>query len=141
MTDYSETAADVVFSSEARYKNGTAGAAMTVGQSVRYNSTTGKWVLADCDTAAGAGTAGNVGIVAAAAAADGQPVRVCIYDPDLDPGFAVVIGTQVAISDTAGDWMPDSDLSVDEYVTICMFPTSTSKVIFDPVVTGAVVAA
>ena len=142
MTDFSETAAEVIFSAQAVYKQGTGSAAMTVGQSVVYNATTGKWDLADCSTAAGAGTAkGLVGMVAAACAADGGPLKVCTYDPDLDPGYTMTVGEQGVISDTAGNWMPDSDLSAGEYVTVCIFPKSTSKCVFDPVVTGAVVAA
>ena len=140
MTDYSETAANVAFSANAQYRHGTGSAAMTVGQPVVYNSTSGKWDLADASTAAGAGTQGNVGIVASACAADGQPVKVCTYDPEWTPGFTTAIGTQIAVSDTEGNLMPDSDLSQGEYVTIIGFPISTTQAILDPVVTGVAVA-
>lgn len=141
MADYSETPASVVFSSQAQYKKAIGSSANSVGQSVVYNESTGKWDLADCSTSAGAGTKkGHVGVVAAACAADGQKMLVCTYDPDFTPGFTMAVGTTVMISDTAGNWMPDSDLTTGEYVTPCMFPTSTSKCIFDPIPTGAAVA-
>jgi len=141
MADYSETAGSVAFSAQAVYKHGTGSAAMTVGQPVVYNSTTRKWDLADASTAAGAGTAkGLVGIVASACAADGQPVKVCIYDPEWTPGFTTAIGTSIVISDTAGNMMPDSDLSSGEYVTVLGFPISITQAILDPVVTGVAVA-
>ena len=138
MTDYSETAANVVFSAQAQYRHGTGGAAMTVGQPVYFDGS--KWQLADASAAASAGTQGNVGIVASACAADGQPVKVCTYDPLWTPGFTTAIGTQIAISDTAGNLIPDSDLSSGEYVTIMGFPISTSQAILNPIVTGVAVA-
>lgn len=141
MVDYVETAANVAFSAQAEKKHGTGSAAMTVGQPAVYNSTTGKWDLGDCSTAAGAGEGkGLVGIVASACAADGQPVTIVTYDPAWTPGFTTAIGTQIVISDTAGNLMPDSDLSQGEFPTIMGFPISTSQAILDPVVTGVAVA-
>jgi hypothetical protein len=142
MTDYSETAANVAFSSRADFKQGTASEAMTVGQPAVYNLSTGKWDLADASSAAGAGIGkGLVGIVAAAPAADGQPVLICTYDPEWTPGFTTAIGTQIVISDTEGNLMPDSDLSSGEYVTIMGTPISTTQANLDPEVTGVAVSA
>jgi hypothetical protein len=142
MTDYSETAGSVAFSANARYTNGAGSEAMTVGQVAVYNSTTKKWDLADASTAAGAGTAkGLVGIVASACAADGGSVKICTYDPEWTPGFTTVIGTQIVVSDTPGNMMPDTDLSSGEFVTVLGSPISTTQAILDPICTGVAVAA
>ena len=142
MADYSVTAADVLASASAKRVTGTAGATITAGQAVYRDPSDGEWKLADADTAsaAGIGTQGNNGI-ALNGAADGQPIEVCLSDPDFTPGFTMVVGTTVVISGTAGGLAPDSDLAASDYHVMMIVPKTTTVGYLFPIrSTGAIAA-
>ena len=141
MVDYTRAPSGALFSVNAQYKQGTGAGALELTQPVYYNPTTGKWTEMDASALATAGAKkGLVGLVSKACSADGQGVEVCIYDPDLDIGFAVAVGTPVVVSTNAGELAPLSDLTSTNAVTLLFFPTSTTNGILDPIVCGAVVA-
>jgi len=125
MADYSPTAANVSASAQATTVNGTAGATVTAGQAVYKSSTDGEWYLLDADDSSKIGTQGNIGI-ALNGAADGQPLRVCTFDPAFTPGFTMAVGTAVVGSGTAGALAPASDLASSDYHIMLIHPKTTS---------------
>lgn len=127
MVDYTVTATSVQASASATVIHGTAGATITAGQAVYRDATDGEWKLLDVDTASGAGigTQGNMGI-ALNGAADGQPLSVCVEDPDFTPGITMVVGTTVVGSGTAGGLAPDSDLAAGDYHVVLIVPKTTT---------------
>ncbi len=137
MADLSVTAANVLASDEAKITRGTAGATITAGQTVRLNTTSGKWVLADAD----AGTVADAGAdgfgVALHGAADGQPISVVTMDDDFDPGATATEGVVYCLSATAGGIAPFGDLVTDDYVTILGVGNSSGNIALSPIVSGA----
>ena len=98
MAAISITAASVLPSSSADIKTYTAGAAITAGQAV-YQDTDLTIKLADAD---GASPLYKVIGIAACGAAAGQPVSVCLRDPDFTLGGTVAAGAIVITHTTAG---------------------------------------
>lgn len=117
------TAASVVKGSNAVVEHGTAGAAVTAGQVVYYDSTTRTWKLAD-DNSATAAARSPRGF-ALHAAASGQPIAVH-KGGDLTIGATLTAGVAYYLSDTPGGVCPVADLASGEYPTIVGIATSTS---------------
>lgn len=139
MVDYTVTAANVAASSNATTVNGTAGATITQGQAVYKSSTDGEWYLLDCDDSTKIGTQGNIGI-ALNGASDGQPLRVCTYDPSFTPGITMVVGTAVVGSGTAGGLAPASDLAQNDYHIMLIHPKTTALGYLSPILSTNAIA-
>lgn len=118
MTDLAITATQVLpgTADSATFKNGTAGAAVTAGQPVYKDSTTGKYHPADAN--ASAITSVVEGIALHAAAAD-QPLKIQTGD-DITLGAAasMTVGGVYVLSATAGGIAPVADLATGHRVSI-----------------------
>jgi hypothetical protein len=135
MADLSVTAANVVKTSGSTV-NGTAGATITAGQAVYFDSATNRWKLAkDSGTAEEAGASG-IG-VALNGASSGQPLVVQTQGP-YNPGATVTLGLIYALSDNAGAIAPATDQGSTDRVTLLGVATSASELTLAPVVSGAV---
>jgi hypothetical protein len=107
------TAAQVLPSTPLATQDGIAGEAITQGQSVYFDTSTGKWKMAQCDgTAAEAGQDGY-GIALTAAGAAGQPIVVALPGSviTLGAGAAPAAGTLYYVGATFGSLVPSADLA------------------------------
>lgn len=112
MADLTVTPADVLAHDGATRDTGTAGEAVTAGQTI-YRAGDGKLYKADCTTAIKARAMG----VALNDAAAGQPLTYAKAG-GLDPGATVAVGEVYGVTDTPGGIGPVSERSMDDYVTI-----------------------
>jgi hypothetical protein len=138
MTALSITAANVIAGTGAITENGTAGATITAGQVVYLASATGKYGLADCNSATA-----EVRVVRGIAlngAADGQPLRILKQGP-ITIGATVVAGTAYYAGGTAGEIIPVGDFSTSDYVSQIGIATSTSVIAVNIQNSGAQVPA
>lgn len=106
MADLTITAASVAKGSDAMVENGTAGAAITAGQTVYLDTTSGTMKLSDND---GTGTRSVRGI-ALHAAAVGQPIAYQ-RSGDITIGSALTAGQDYWLSSTPGGIAPRADLT------------------------------
>jgi hypothetical protein len=109
MTDLSITAANVVAGSGAKITAGTAGATITAGQVLYYDSATSSYKLADTDSATVAG----------------QPLTFLQSGP-ITIGATVAVGDVYFLSGTAGGIAPFADVAAGDYPCIIGICTSTS---------------
>jgi hypothetical protein len=124
MADLTITAANVVAGSGARVEHGTAGATITAGQVVYLDSTTtGKWQLADNNSATAAVRSPRG--IALNGASLNQPIAVQTDGP-LTIGATLTAGVAYYLSDTPGGICPVADLTSGEYPTLLGLATSTS---------------
>lgn len=123
MADLSITAANVVAGSGAKKVTGTAGAAITAGQVVYYDSTTSTYKLADTDSATAA-VRSPAGIALNGASAN-QPVTVLTSGP-VTIGATVAVGDVYYLSGTAGGLAPFADVAAGDYPCVIGICTSTS---------------
>ena len=109
MSDITVTAASVTPGSGATVTNGTAGAAITAGQTVYLDASTNTVKLADCDLSAAAATVTGIALHAAAS---GQPIA---YQTSgiINIGATVVAGKVYVNSATAGGIAPVADLTTN----------------------------
>lgn len=138
MTDISVTAANVVAGSNAKKTPGVAGATITAGQTVYRAAASGKFLLADSDSATAevrlpAGIALN-------GASDGQPLTVQT-EGDINVGATLVVGKTYVLSDTPGGIMPVDDLEQGDYTTVIGVASSASNLKMDIVAGTAAVPA
>jgi hypothetical protein len=139
MADLSVTAASVVPGARARTITGTAGATITAGQLLYYDSSAGTYKLADANSSAT--TAAVVGI-AANGAATGQPVNIITEDDDLTVGATLAMTAPVyCASPTAGGIAPVADLTTGDYPSVVLIAKSTTKALFKIVKGGAAITA
>lgn len=124
--DLSVTAASVVPGSKAKTTVYTAGATITAGQAVYFDSSAGTVKLADAN--ASATTAAVIGI-AANGASSGQPVSVITEDDDFTPGATLTTGTVYILSATAGGIAPVADLTTGWYPGVVFIAKSTTKAV------------
>lgn len=120
MADISITAANVVPGTSATQVQGTAGATITAGQAVYYDSASSlTWKLAQADgTALESGSGTQYGI-ALCGASSGQPFVVDTVDTNgITIGGTTVVGTIYCVSATAGGICPWADLASTNYVTV-----------------------
>lgn len=122
MTDLTITAANVVAGSNAKLGSGTAGASITAGQAVYYDSATGTLKLADNNGVAAAQV--PVGIALHAAAA-GQPLQY-ITEGDLTIGATMTASLDYYLSATPGGVAPRADLSAGMAVVSLGYAKSTT---------------
>lgn len=138
MTDISITAANVVAGANARIAHGIAGATITAGQAVYLDTaTTGKWLLADTDSATAAvrhahGIALNGG-------GNGQALAV-ITEGAVTIGATLVAGEVYYLSGTAGGICPVADVAAGDYPLVIGQAASTSVLNVSIVYAGVVKA-
>lgn len=123
MSDISITAANVLQGSNARTEVGVFGATITQGQVVYRDPSTGKYKLADTDSATAAakvpyGIALNAG-------SDGQPA-VIQTSGEITIGATLTAGTTYYLSPTPGGIAPLADVAVGDDFTIIGIATSAS---------------
>lgn len=122
MSDIAITAANVVKSSNAVVKHGTAGESITQGQWI-YKATTGKLMKADADAATELART-PIG-VALNAASDGQPLSYQSAG-EITIGGTLTAGVAYYLSNTAGGMCPVADVGTGEYVVLLGLAKSAS---------------
>lgn len=133
MADITVTAANVVPQSNAKtHYDRLANVAITAGESVSIDPTTGKIVLADNDAGGAAGT-GTAGIAVASVGAG----NICPYqnDGDLAIGATLVVGAPYFVSSTGGGICPAADLvtgSVTAFLGIAKSASILSVKVLNP---------
>lgn len=135
--DLSITAGSFLASPDAKKEVGIAGAAITIGQPLYYDTGAESWKLADANVLA----ASYVGGIAGSSAASGQQVIVITEDPDLTLGVTLDMSYPIyVLSATAGGIAPANDLGAGGmYPAVIFVATSTTKGIFKPAVRGKTV--
>ncbi|TDH35719.1 hypothetical protein E2A64_10305 [Pseudohoeflea suaedae] len=124
MADLTITAANVVSGANAKITHGTAGETITAGQVVYLDSTTtGRWLLADTDSATAAVRA--PGGIALNGASDGQPLAVQ-ESGQITIGATIAAGVAYYLSGTAGAICPVADVASGDYPAIIGIGLSTS---------------
>jgi hypothetical protein len=124
VADLTITAANVVRGSNAKITNGTAGATITAGQAVYLDTaTTGKWQLADTDSATAAVRQAH-GIALNGASAN-QPLAV-ITEGDVTIGASIAAGVAYYLSGTPGGICPVADVASGDYPLILGMGKSTT---------------
>lgn len=121
--DLSITAASVVKGSNGVVERGTAGATVTAGQVVYYDSAAGTWKLADDNSATVAARSPRG--IALHAASTGQPLTIH-KGGDITIGATLTAGVAYYLSDTPGGICPVADLATGEYPTIVGIARSAS---------------
>lgn len=111
MVDLTITAANVIKGTNASVQNGTAGEAVTAGESVYLDSATNTFKLGAAGVAATAKCSG----IALHAASTGQPLAVH-RSGDLTNGATMTAGTAYYLSATAGGVCPVGDLVTGDRV-------------------------
>lgn len=128
MSDLSITAASVLAGTGAKKVNGIAGATITAGKVVYLESSSGKYKLADCDSATAEAKA-PAGI-ALNGASDGQPLTILTEGP-ITIGATVVGGTAYYLSPNAGGIAPLADVLTGDNVVLLGLATSTTVIEID----------
>lgn len=132
MTDIAVTAANVVPSSQAVIKSGTAGGTVTAGQTI-YKDTDGRLKQGDANASA---TTGAIIGVSVSGASAGQPLFYTDFDPDFTPGATVTKGTVYVASETAAGIAPVADLASGWHVTIIGVGKASNKMYLKIVASG-----
>lgn len=128
-TDLSITTANFAAGNNAIKQIGKAGAAISIGQLVYFDSTAASWKLADAN--ASAATAFVGGIAATASSASGQDIIVITEDNDLTLGATLSTSAPVyVVSATAGGVAPSADISTGWYASVVLISKSTTKCVF-----------
>lgn len=128
MAAVSVTAASVLHSASAIVVNKTAGAALTAGQPV-YFDTDDSAKVADAD---GASPLYKVRGIAVNNAAAGQDVDICTRDPAFTPGFTVTVGEVYIAGATAGSINPVADKASGWKVAVLGIGISATQInLFD----------
>lgn len=123
MTDISVTAASVVAGSDAVKETGTSGETIAAGKAVYRSSSTGKWMLADSNSATV--EARKATGIALNGASLNQPITVQ-RSGDITIGATLTAGTAYYLSDTPGGICPLADIGTGEYVCLLGLARSTS---------------
>lgn len=124
MTDLSVTVASVVPSSNARQEVGISGETIAQGKSIYKSSTTGKWMLADANSATAEARAATA--VALTGSSLNQPI-VVQTGGKLTIGATMTAGLQYYLSDTPGGICPVGDIGAGEYVCLVGLAVSTTE--------------
>lgn len=128
MADLTITAASVIAGSNAITEHGTAGAAITAGQLVYKDDATGKYLLADADSATAA--ARQPRGIALNTASDGQPMTIA-RSGDITLGSVLTAGTAYYLSATPGGIAPLADLAAGDYVCLLGLAKSATVLTLD----------
>jgi hypothetical protein len=132
MADLSVTAGSVVMVSGSNVQ-GTAGATITAGQTVYYDSTTTTYLLADANASGKDVTAG----IALNGASSGQPL-VVFTGGVINPGATVVVGTIYVQSATPGGIAPSTDLASGWKTTILGVGTTAAQITVSKIIASGV---
>lgn len=125
MADLSITVANVLQASNAIVEHGTTGSgALTAGQAVYKDATSGTWKKADSDDA-DAHVRAATGI-ALHNSNPGQPIEVQ-RGGDLNLGATLTPGVEYYLSNTPGGICPVADVGSGEYVCLIGVATSASN--------------
>ncbi len=123
--DVSQTAANVLFGSNAKSRKIKAGEALTIGMPLYIKASDGRAYKTDADASLEAGTlAGWAGQTVPAA---GQMLDLVIEDDDFTPGFTMTKNGVYVPSATAGGIAPVADVTTGWYGMWGIFAKSTSK--------------
>lgn len=133
MADLAITAANVIASTGVTTQKGTAGAAITAGQVVYLDTSTGKYALADADDVPAGGFARLY--IALNGAADGQPLSV-LQSGQVAMGSVFTAGTSYYLSDTPGGIAPRADLATGDSVSLLGVAVSATNLDFRPIISG-----
>ncbi len=125
MADLTVTANSVVAGADSTTTSGTAGVTITAGQAVYLDTTTGKWALADADSATVAQR--RAAGIALNGAALNQPIKV-LTSGDVTIGATVTAGVAYYLSGTAGGICPVADIGTGEYVNLIGIATSATVI-------------
>ncbi len=128
MADISITAASVVPGSDAYKEVGTSGETITAGRPVYKSSTTGKWMLADSNSATA--EARQATHVALTGSSLNQPIVV--GKGDITIGATLTAGLAYYLSDTPGGICPVADIGSGEYVCLIGMAKSTTVLNVNP---------
>lgn len=128
MANLTINAASVVAGDNVSPEDGRAGEAVTAGQAVYRSSTTGKYMLADSNSAT-AEVRRARGIALNNAAVD-QPLKIA-KDGDVAFGAIFTAGTAYYLSDTPGAICPVADIGAGEYVCQLGLAKSTTMLALD----------
>ena len=123
MADIAITAANVLKGSGSKIVNGTAGATITAGQVVYLEASSGKYKLADCNSAT-AEVRSPDGIALHGSLAN-QPLTILSSGP-LTCGGTLTAGVAYYLSGTAGGIAPVADLTTGDYPVILGIATSST---------------
>jgi hypothetical protein len=123
MSDISVTAASVVKGAGAVLDRGYAGETITAGQAVYRDTTSGKYLKADSNSATAAARV-PVGIALNGASLD-QPLTIQ-KTGDIAIGATLTAGVTYYLSDTPGGICPVADVGTGEYFCIIGIAKSTS---------------
>ena len=123
MADLSITAASVVASASAKTHEALAGETITAGKAVYRSSTTGKYMLADSNSATA--EARVPAGIALTGSSNNQPCVVALSGP-VTIGATMTAGVAYYLSDTPGGICPVADLGSGEYPCIIGIATSTT---------------
>lgn len=126
MADITITSASVKAGGGVVVADGTAGTAISAGEAIYFDKTTGKMLLSDAN-ASGAKTCAGIALNSAA---DGQPVKYQKSGP-ITVGGTLVAGTVYAVSATAGAIAPLSDITTGDDVIILGVAKSTTVLQLD----------
>ncbi|NGO51616.1 hypothetical protein [Allomesorhizobium camelthorni] len=129
MADIIINAANVVAGSNGTKEAGTAGEAITAGQAVYRASATGKYMLADNDSAT-AEVRQPRGIALNGAAAN-QPLTIARPGSDITIGGTLTAGTDYYLSAVPGGICPRADILAGDYVCLLGLAKSTSVLALD----------
>ncbi len=125
MADIAVTAGSVVSATTAKRKQVTAGAAITAGQVVALDPTTGTYKLCDCNSATAA-LRKPAGIALNPAAA-GQPLTIHTRGK-ITIGAVVAVGVAYFVSGTGGGIRPAADNITGDYVSLVGIGISTTQI-------------
>lgn len=123
MVDITITPASVVPGNNSTQVTGIAGETITAGKAVYKSSATGKWMLADSNSATA--EARQAQGIAMTGSSLNQPVTVH-RGGDITIGGTLVAGTDYYLSDTPGGICPRADIGTGEYVCMLGLAKSTT---------------
>lgn len=123
MTDIAITAANVVAGATATIARGIAAATITAGQILYLDPTTGKYGLADTDSATAA--VRFVAGVALHGASANQPISLVTAGP-VTIGAAILAGVFYYASGTPGGICPVADVAAGDYPSVIGYGISTT---------------
>lgn len=138
MADLSITAANVAAGANANIEHGIFGEAVTQGQPVYREGSTGKYKLADADSPTE--EVRQVRGIALNAGAAGQPAAIMLPGADINLGATLAAGTAYYLSATAGGICPVGDLTTGDYFCLLGVAKSTSLLALEIAYTGAAAA-
>jgi hypothetical protein len=123
MSDLSVTAASVLKGSNATIEHGISGETIAQGKQLYKSSSTGKWMLADSNSATV--EARTPTATALCGASLDQPITVQKRG-DITIGATLVANTAYYMSDTPGGICPLADVGTGEYMTLIGIAKSTT---------------